>query len=86
MMYFMVSLVGMQVSPLHRIILVSVGFPVAPLNLAGITVCVMIASARDKILVPHASGCSSVNGLTTALQLCSINKPLGMLRVAFLEM
>lgn len=76
----------MQVSPLHGLLLVSVGFPVVPLNLAGITVCVMIASARDKILVPHTSGCSSVNGLTTTLQLCSINKPLGMFRMGFLEM
>lgn len=82
----MIGLVGMQVSPLHRLLSDSIGFPVVPLNLAGITVCVMIASARDKILVPHASGCSSVNGLTTTLQLCSINKPSGMLRVGVLEM
>lgn len=75
MMYFMISFVGMRVSPLHWLLLFSIGFPVAPLSLAGITVCVMIASARDKILVLHTSGCSSVNGLTTTLQLCSINKP-----------
>lgn len=86
MMFFMMGLVGVEVSSSHGLLSVSVVFPVVPQNLAGVTVCVMIASARDKVLVVHTSGCSSVNGITTTLQLCSINKLLEMFRVGFLEM
>lgn len=85
-MCFMMGLVGVEVFPLHGLLSVSVDFPVVPQDLAGVTVCVMIASARDKVLVLHTSGCSSVNGITSTLQLCSTNKPLGMLGVGFLEM
>lgn len=86
MMFFVMGLVGVEVSSSHGLLSVSVAFAVVPQNLAGVTVCVMIASARDKVLVVHTSGCSSVSGITTTLQLCSINKLLEMLRVGFLEM
>lgn len=48
----MTGLVGVPVSPLHGLLSVSVAFPVLTPNLAGITVCVTVASARDKALVP----------------------------------
>lgn len=39
MMYLMKGLIGMQVSPLHQLLLTSVDFHAVSLNLAGITAC-----------------------------------------------
>lgn len=39
MMCFMKGQVGMQVSPLHKLLLASADFPAVSLNLAGITAC-----------------------------------------------
>lgn len=72
--------VGMQVFPLHGLS-VFLGSPVVLPSLARAIVCVAIASAGDKILAAHTSGCSSPRALTTPAQLCSINKPSRMLGV-----
>lgn len=74
-----VVFVGMQVFPLRGYFSVSVGSPVVFLSLAWVIVCVVGASAKDKILVPHTSGCSSRGALSTSVKLSSINKPLGIL-------